>query len=111
MFRQLHIKPGQRAEVTFKALPGKVLEATVVAALQATAEGQVTASGLAPQAISTAAGPFFVRLEIDDPARAAALPAGSSGQAAIYTSEAKMAHVIRKVMIRMQAWMNYIVPF
>ncbi len=106
-----HIKQGQKAEVTLKALPGRTLNATVVSVLQATAAGQITPSGLAPEAVSTAPGPFFVRLEFDDATLASNLSAGGVGQAAIYTSEIKAAHVIRKVMIRMTAWMNYIVPF
>ena len=88
----------------------KVLDAKVVSILEATAQGLVKTSGSAAQAVSAEPGPFFVRLEFDDPALAADLPAGSVGQAAIYTTEVKPAHLIRKVMIRMTAWMNYLMP-
>ena len=106
-----HIRQGQTAEVTLKAFPGEVLTAKVVSVLQATAEGQITASGTARTAQSLSPGPFFVRLELDDPARANSIPAGATGQVAIYTDKIKMAHIIRKVMLRMTAWMNFILPF
>jgi multidrug resistance efflux pump len=105
-----HIEPGQKADMTFKSFPGKTLQATVVSVLEATAEGQVQASGSAVQAFSAAPGPFFVRLEIDDAEAATKLPVGLAGEVAIYTNEIKVDHVIRKVMIRMNAWMNYLVP-
>ena len=38
------------------------------------------------------------------------LSGGASGTAAIYTDNAGLTHVIRRVMIRMQTWMNYILP-
>lgn len=106
-----HIQPGQTAEVAFKFLPGQVHTAKVVAVLQATAQGQIPLSGMAPQAQSAMPGPFFVRLELDDDELEAALPAGALGTVAIYTSEVTVAHVIRKVMIRMTAIMNYVMPF
>jgi len=39
------------------------------------------------------------------------LPAGTVGTAAIYTKSAGMTHIIRKVMIRMQSLMNYLIPW
>jgi hypothetical protein len=39
------------------------------------------------------------------------LPGGAMGTAAIYTNSVKATHIIRKVMMRMQSWMNYIIPY
>ena len=39
------------------------------------------------------------------------LPAGSTGDAAIFTDHVKAAHVIRKVLLRQIAILNYINPF
>jgi hypothetical protein len=39
------------------------------------------------------------------------LPAGSTGQAAIYTGHIKASHVIRKVLLRQIAILNYVNPF
>lgn len=105
-----HIKPGQDAEVTFKARPGKIYSAKVMYVLPATAQGQLQVTGLAAQAFNTMPGPFFVRLKLNDPEVEASLLPGSIGSIAIYTSKVKVAHVIRRVMIRMEAIMNYIDP-
>jgi RND family efflux transporter MFP subunit len=104
------IEPGQAAEVTFKAYPGKIYSAKVLYVLPATAQGQIQVTGMAAQPMGTTPGPFFVRLELDDPEVEAALIPGSLGSVAIYTSKVKVAHIIRRVMIRMDAIMNYIDP-
>jgi hypothetical protein len=39
------------------------------------------------------------------------LPAGSTGDAAIYTDHVKLAQIIRKVLLRQLAIINYINPF
>ena len=106
-----HVEPGQEAEVTFKIRPGQTYGATVEAILPATAQGQIRLSGFAPEAQSTAPGPFFVKLRMADAAIAQNLPSGALGSVAIYTSEVEAAHIIRRVMIRMEAWMNYLNPF
>jgi hypothetical protein len=38
------------------------------------------------------------------------LPGGAVGSGAIFTSSVKMTHVIRKVMVRMDAYTNYVLP-
>lgn len=106
-----HIEPGMSAEVTFKYQPGQIYTATVESIIQVTTQGQLQLSGFAPQAMSTTPGPFFVKLKLDDAAVEKSLPAGAIGTVAIYTQNVQAAHVIRKVMIRMDAWMNYLVPF
>ena len=47
---------------------------------------------------------------VDDEAFANSLPGGASGEVAIYSPKGKPAQIIRKVMIRMTAIKNYIVP-
>ena len=39
------------------------------------------------------------------------LPAGSTGDAAIFTDHVKLAHIIRKVLLRQIAITNYVNPF
>jgi hypothetical protein len=48
---------------------------------------------------------------MDDHEFAKKLPAGSTGTAAIFTDRVKPAHVIRKVVLRQIAIVNYINPF
>ncbi len=106
-----YIEPGQPAEVTFKFMPGTIYTGTVESVLQALASGQVQVSGTAvtPKAVQSA--PFVVRVKLDDQDFADRLPAGSAGTAAIFTEHVKLSHIIRKVLLRQIAILNYINPF
>jgi len=105
-----YITPGQMLEVTFKFLPGRVFSGTVQTVLQAVASGQMAPSGTAIGPLDTAPAPFVVRVRLADDELARQLPAGSVGDAAIYTDHAKLTHVIRKVMLRQKAILNFIWP-
>jgi RND family efflux transporter MFP subunit len=106
-----YIEPGQQAEIAFKGIPGKVVTGTVRFLIPATAQGQAQLTGYAIQPVAAVPpGPFAVRIEIDDPELRRLLPPGAVGSVAIYTEKVTMAHVIRKVMIRMDAIMNYVKP-
>lgn len=106
-----YIEPGQPVEITFKFAPGHIYAGKVVAVLQAISTGQVQASGLAATPIDVEAAPFVVRVALDDQEFASRLPAGSTGTAAIFTDHIRPAHVIRKVILRQIAILNYINPF
>jgi RND family efflux transporter MFP subunit len=106
-----YIAPGQEAEVTFKFMPGHVYSGKVESVLQAIAPGQTQISGtaVAPRAIEAA--PFVVRVRLDDADTARNLPAGTTGTAAIYTEHLKPTHVVRRVILRQIAIINYVNPF
>jgi len=104
------VEPGLAAEVTFKLLPGKVFPAQVEYVIPALATGQSQASGdmVASRQIVTA--PYFVRIHLEDKELLNQLPAGATGSVAIYSGAGQPTHLIRKVMIRMDAFMNFIIP-
>ena len=111
-FALRHVKPGQKAEVTFKMYPGKVFDGTVNRIAYITSGGQLQPSGqIATVAPTTDAQPYGVVIEINedliDPTK---LSGGAGGSAAIYTESMKATHIIRQVMIRMDAWTNYVLP-
>ena len=106
-----YVEPGQEVEVTFKLFPGQVFNGKVDTVLQATSTGQVLASGTAVTPRQVTAAPFVVRVKVDDAKLAASLPAGTAGAAAIYTSHIKPSHIIRKVILRQIAIVNYVNPF
>jgi RND family efflux transporter MFP subunit len=106
-----YIEPGQPAEVTFKFRPGQVYVGKVESVLQAISSGQVQTSGLAVTPKADVTPPFVARIRLDDAGIANALPAGSTGDAAVYTEHVKLAHVIRKVLLRQIAITNYVNPF
>lgn len=78
--------------------------------LQAVSTGQVLVSGQAVTPRTLQAAPFVVRVLLDDEAFARSLPAGSVGDAAIFTDQMKPTHVIRKVVLRQIAITNYVNP-
>ena len=104
------IAPGQAVEIAFKFLPGRIQKGRVEAVLQAVSTGQVQASGLAVTPGPIQAVPFVVRVKLDDPALLRSLPAGSVGDAAIFTAHVTSTHVIRKVLLRQIAILNYVLP-
>jgi RND family efflux transporter MFP subunit len=106
-----YVLPGQLVEMTFKFVPGAIYTGKVETVLQAVAAGQVQTSGTAVAASSINAVPFVVRVKLDDAGFANRLPAGATGSAEIYTDHVKVAHVIRGVMLRQVAILNYINPF
>jgi RND family efflux transporter MFP subunit len=106
-----YVEPGQAAEVTFKFMPGQVYGGKVESVLQAVASGQVQTSGLAVAPKGAASAPFVVRIRLDDAEIARHLPAGSTGDAAVFTDHVKLAHIIRKVLLRQIAITNYVNPF
>jgi multidrug resistance efflux pump len=106
-----YIKPGQQVELAMKFLPGRIVTGRVEAVLQAIASGQAQVSGQAAMPRPVQAAPFLVRIALDDAALAASLPAGSTGSAAVFTERVAASHVIRRVLLRQQAILNYLVPF
>jgi multidrug resistance efflux pump len=106
-----YIEPGQPVEITFKIFPGRVYSGRVETVVQALASGQAQPGGLAITPADVQAAPFVVRFKLDDQELAQRLPAGSTGLAAIYTDRVKAAHVIRKVVLRQVAIVNYVNPF
>jgi multidrug resistance efflux pump len=106
-----YIEPGQEVEVTFKFFPGQVFKGKVDAVLESISSGQVQASGTAVATKEVTAAPFAVRVKLNDDKLAASLPSGTAGAAAIYTPHVKPSHIIRKLILRQIAIVNYVNPF
>jgi multidrug resistance efflux pump len=107
------VEIGQKAEVVLRMYPGRTLSATVAGIVDVNSAAQLQPSGLLPNVPTMAdpALPFGVILELDDPTiKLSSIPGGAAGTAAIYTKSVQATHVIRKVMMRMEAWMNYVKP-
>jgi multidrug resistance efflux pump len=117
-FRQnsmLRLTAGDDAEVAFDGIPGRVFSGKVVAMLPALAEGQVQASGnLISPMTAPYPGRIGVRIEITDPEFEAfrdKVPGGAYAQAAIYSEHFHHVAIMRKILLRMSSWMNYLFPF
>jgi RND family efflux transporter MFP subunit len=106
-----YIERGQDVEFTFKFMPGRILTGQVSEVLQALASGQLLASGSAVAPKSLQSVPFVVRVKLDDADAAKSLPAGAAGTAAIFTGHVRPSHIIRRVLLRQVAILNYVNPF
>lgn len=117
-FRQnsmLRLSAGDDAEVAYDGIPGEVFSGKVKVVYPVISEGQVQASG---NLISPGSAPYPGRLpvliEITDPdfeKYAGKVPGGAYAQTAIYTDHFSHVAIMRKVLLRMSSWMNYIFPF
>lgn len=106
-----HVELGQSAEVALKLLPGKIINGKVVSIASMNPLGQLTPSGTIPSAPEGVPAPYAVMLQLEDETILPEdIPGGVAGTAAIYTESVQATHVIRKIMIRMEAWMNFINP-
>ena len=111
--RLRYVEKGQEVEIVLRYLPGKTIAARVLEVVDINEAAQLQPSGLLPTAPTGAdpALPFFVTLQIEDESiDLADIPGGTMGTAAIYTESVSATHIIRRVMVRMEAWMNYIKP-
>ena len=117
-FRQnslLRLKPGYEAEVAFDGIPGTVFSGEVAQVMPALAEGQVQATGNLIDTVSALRpGRVPVIISITDPRYAEytdRVPGGSYAQAAVYSDHLHHVAIMRKILLRMSAWMNYLFPF
>jgi multidrug resistance efflux pump len=116
-FRQnamMRLKQGDEAEVAFDGIPGRVFSGEVGLVLPAMAEGQIVASGtLVDPSRTKQPGRVPVQINITDPEFeqfAANVPGGAFAQTAIYTEHFHHVAIMRKVLLRMSSWMNYLYP-
>ncbi|WP_345878151.1 HlyD family secretion protein [Shewanella algae] len=111
-FRQnslLRLKPGFKAELIFRALSGKVFQAEVVEVLPAIGESQVQAQGqLYGSSQIRLNGRPLVKLKPLDDLSQYHLPLGTNVEIAIYSDSFEHVSIMRKVLIRMKSWQNYL---
>jgi multidrug resistance efflux pump len=105
-----YIQSGQPAEIAFKMFPGSVYNARVVQVMPASALGMQAPSGFAAAPSQVVHAPMWVRLELDDTSLLPDLRVGATGTGAIYTDKGAPTQIIRRVMVRMDAIINYLSP-
>ncbi|MET2847230.1 HlyD family secretion protein [Vibrio owensii] len=103
------LEPGFEAEFMFRALPGNVFKGEVVEVLPAIGESQFQARGslLGTEALRTS-GRVFVTLKITDDLTEFHLPMGTAVEVAVYSDSFTHVSIMRKVLIRMKSWQNYL---
>jgi multidrug resistance efflux pump len=108
---ELHeIEPGDEAEITLDTYPGRIIKAHVDSILWAQSQGQVDASGNLPKtSFIPPPGRFPVKLVVAEKDREVFLAAGATGAAALYSKHFVPVHLIRKVLLRVESYLDYII--
>ncbi|OBT09484.1 hypothetical protein A9264_14695 [Vibrio sp. UCD-FRSSP16_10] len=103
------LEAGFAAEFMFPSLPGKVFSGEIIKVIPAMAEGEMQASGrlLGTQALN-ASGRALVKLRITDDLSEYHLPLGTSVEVAVYSDSFHHVSIMRKILIRMKSWQNYL---
>ncbi|HZZ94622.1 MAG TPA: HlyD family secretion protein [Usitatibacter sp.] len=105
------VKPGDEAEIVLETLPGEIIKAHVDSIVWANGQGQSPLSSTLPQtgAQPPAGGRFPVKLAVDPKFRDVFLAAGARGNAAIYTEHLEAIQILRKVILRINTKVNYLI--
>jgi multidrug resistance efflux pump len=108
---ELHqVEPHNEAEITLDTYPGRIIKAHVDSVIWAQGQGQVEASGDLPRTTFVPPpGRFPVKLVVADTDKEVFLAAGARGAAAIYTEHLAIIHIIRKVLLRVQSYFDYVI--
>jgi len=114
LYRQneLHqVEAGNEAEFALETLPGRIIKARVNSVVWASGAGQLQATGTVPMTgvLSAPSQRFAVKFDVADKDKDLFLAAGAAGDAAIYTEHAEFLHIIRKVIIRVGSYLNYLI--
>jgi multidrug resistance efflux pump len=103
------VRAGDEAEVAFDAVPGRVFKGKVRTVLDAIAAGQIQASGaLVDYGARTEGGRALALIDIDEDISGYQIPAGAAAQVAIYTKYWHHVSLLRKILLRMRSWENYV---
>ena len=109
---ELHkIEPGDEAEFTLLTYPGQIIKAKVDSIVWAQGQGQIAISNTLPQTgiAPIPPGRFPVKLTVDPRHQDLFLAAGAVGNGAVYTKHVEMIQILRRVILRIGAKLDYLV--
>ena len=109
---ELHqVRPGDEAEVSLTTQPGRIIKAKVDSVVWAQGQGQLPQSGTLPMSsvLTQAPAGFAVKFDVADKDQDVFVAAGAAGHAAIYTQHLAAIHILRKVILRVGAYTDYLI--
>jgi len=103
------IEEGSKAEFILPAVPGRFFKGKVSAVGAFIAQGQLQPSGnlIDPEQIK-GEGRILVAIEPEGDLSKYLIVPGSTAQVAVYTHHMKHLDILRKVLLRMKSWTNFI---
>jgi len=103
------VRTGDEAEVAFDAVPGRIFKGKVARVIDAIATGQFQAAGaLQVMGERPPGGRAVAIIHIDDDTSLYQLPGGAAAQVAVYTEYAHHFAIIRRILLRMRSWQNFV---
>jgi multidrug resistance efflux pump len=103
------VRVGDEAEIAFDALPGQILKGRVKYVIDAIATGQLQATGaLQDLGADLSGGRAVAIIDIKDDTSSFNLPGGAAAQVAVYTPYAHHFALIRRILLRMRSWQNFV---
>ncbi len=103
------VKAGDEAEIAFDAVPGRVFKGSVEVVIDAIASGQLSAAGrLVDPGATPAGGRAIAVIDVDEDLSGYQIPLGAAAQVAIYTEHWRHLSLLRKILLRMRSWENYV---
>jgi multidrug resistance efflux pump len=102
------IKEGNLAEVMFPGIPGRIFNAKVVGVMPALSEGQLVPGAAMVNTRPTPEGLMPVLVELTDTMEGYHVPMGSFATVAVYSEEFHHITIMRKIILRMLSWSNYV---
>ena len=103
--------PGDEAEIAFRAIPGQIFRGRVDYVIDVMAQGQLQPTGELLDPVSLGRqqpGRVIAVIEMLDDMSAYQLPGGVTADVAIYTEYWHHVGILRRVLLRMNSWLNYV---
>jgi multidrug resistance efflux pump len=103
------VRAGDEAEISFDAVPGRVFKGKVRLVIDAIAAGQLQPTGaLQDLGARVPGGRAVAVIDAVDDISAYQIPLGAAAEVAIYTEHVHHLSLLRKILLRMRSWQNYI---
>lgn len=103
------VRVGDEAEIAFDGIPGQIFKGTVRSVLDAIAVGQIQPSGaLLDMGAKSEGGRAIAIVAVHDDISKYNVPGGAAAQVAVYTPYWHHFAIIRRVLLRMRSWENYV---
>ncbi|ODT06701.1 MAG: secretion protein HylD [Mesorhizobium sp. SCN 65-20] len=103
------VKPGDKAEVAFDAVPGRIFNGKVRNVVDAIMAGQLRGGfGLIEPDRPTDEGRAVAIIDVTDDMSEYQIPRGSTAQVAILTEHWEHVALLRRILLRMRSWENYV---
>jgi multidrug resistance efflux pump len=106
-----NIEEGNEAEIAVLTYPGRIIKCDVDAVIWATAQGQLPISGMLPNTGFGSAPDMRLAVKLQPVGKDADLflAPGARGHGAVYTHKGEMIHILRKVILRVGAKLDWLV--